>query len=163
MRIFYPLSILLAVFFLTGCATIVSRSSWPLAVQTDPTGAKVVITNKKGIEILNKKTPAALLLKSGAGFFSKESYTITLSMDGYDTTKINLDCKINGWYFGNLLIGGVIGLLVVDPATGAMFKLDRDAISETLVKSTVSVTPALQIISKDQLPQGLEKHLVRLK
>jgi hypothetical protein len=149
---------------LSSCASIVSKSSWPFSVQTDPPGANVVITNRHGIEILNKKTPAALLLKSGAGFFSKESYVITLSMNGYETKKINVECKLNGWYFGNLLLGGVIGMLIVDPATGAMYKLDRDGVSETLTKSSASasITPSLQIISKDQLPHGLDKYLVRL-
>lgn len=153
-----------AALLLSSCASIVSKSNWPFSVQTDPPGANVVITNKHGIEILNKKTPAALLLKSGAGFFSKESYVITLSMNGYETQKINVECKLNGWYFGNLLFGGVIGMLIVDPATGAMYKLDRDMISETLTKSTATAsnTHSLQIISKDQIPHGLDKHLVRL-
>ncbi len=147
---------------ISSCASIVSKSSWPFSIQTDPPGAKVVITNKRGIEILNKRTPTALLLRSGAGFFSKESYIIAVSMDGYETKKINVECKINGWYFGNILIGGVIGMLIVDPATGAMYKLDREGISETLVKNTVSGTSSLNIISKDQIPKGLENHLVKL-
>lgn len=74
-------------------------------------------------------------LKSGAGFFSKESYTISLSLDGYETRKVNLECKVNGWYFGNLLIGGVIGMLIVYPATGAMYKLDNTGITENLSRS----------------------------
>lgn len=161
MKILYRLFLCLTGIYLMSCATIVSKSSWPFSVQTDPPGADIVITNKHGIEIFRKKTPAALLLKSGAGFFSKESYVLTLNMAGYDTKKINLDCKINGWYFGNILIGGIIGMLIVDPATGAMYKLDRDAITETLTRTT-SATSALNIISKDQLPQGLKKYLVRL-
>ena len=154
--------ICVCIFFISSCASIVSKSSWPFSIQTDPPGAKVVITNKKGIEILSKRTPTALLLKSGAAFFSKESYVISLSMDGYETKKINVECKINGWYFGNILIGGIIGMLIVDPATGAMYKLERDGISESLVKSTTSVTPSLNIISKDQIPHGLEKYLVKV-
>ena len=151
-----------SIIYLTSCATIVSKNSWPFAVQTDPPGAKVVITNKHGIEIFSRNTPTALLLKSGAGFFSKESYVVTLSMDGYETKKINVDCKINGWYFGNILIGGVIGMLIVDPATGAMYKLDRDGISESMNKSPVSGTHSLNIISKDKIPERLQKHLIKL-
>jgi hypothetical protein len=30
---------------------------------------------------------------------------------------------MDGWYIGNILFGGVIGFLIVDPATGAMWKL----------------------------------------
>lgn len=163
MKILYRFSLCLTCIYLMSCATIVSKSSWPFSVQTDPPGAEVIITNRHGIEILRKKTPAALLLKSGAGFFSKESYVITLNMAGYETKKININCKLNGWYFGNLLIGGVIGMLIVDPATGAMYKLERDMISETLNKSTASTNPSLKIISKDQIPEGLVKYLVEIK
>jgi hypothetical protein len=35
-----------------------------------------------------------------------------------------LTSTIDGWYWGNLLIGGIIGMVFVDPLTGAMWKLD---------------------------------------
>jgi hypothetical protein len=31
---------------------------------------------------------------------------------------------MDGWYIGNILFGGLIGILIVDPLTGAMWKLD---------------------------------------
>jgi len=34
---------------------------------------------------------------------------------------------MSGWYWGNILIGGLIGMLVVDPLTGAMYKLPDGA------------------------------------
>ena len=163
MRMLNRFFLFLITFSFASCATIVSKSSWPFSIQTDPPGAYVTITNKKGIEIFNKRTPTALLLKSGAGFFSKESYTIALSMAGYETKKINVECKINGWYFGNILIGGIIGMLIIDPASGAMYKLDSEGVSETMVRSpAVSIIPTLNIISKDQIPQGLGDHLVKI-
>ena len=103
-----------------GCASIVSKSSWPFSVDTEPAGAKVSITNKRGREVFRGKTPVVMKLKSGAGFFAKESYTITLEMKGYETKKVNVECKLNGWYFGNIVIGGLLGFLIIDPATGAM-------------------------------------------
>jgi len=30
---------------------------------------------------------------------------------------------MNGWYFGNLAIGGILGMLVIDPLTGAMYRM----------------------------------------
>ena len=30
---------------------------------------------------------------------------------------------LNGWYFGNILIGGLVGMLIVDPLTGAMYRM----------------------------------------
>ena len=45
---------------------------------------------------------------------------------------------MDGWYIGNILFGGLIGMLIVDPATGAMYNLpdrvdinlDQDASSD---------------------------------
>lgn len=148
--------------FLTGCASIVSKSNWPFSVDTNPDGAKVIITNKKGIEVYNGHTPTALKLKSGAGFFSKESYVVSLYMDGYETKKINVECKINGWYFGNLLIGGWIGMLIVDPATGAMYKLDSQGISENMTLSATTTAASLKILNKNEIPKSWEQHLVKL-
>ncbi|KGQ53534.1 hypothetical protein IO44_11000, partial [Gallibacterium anatis str. Avicor] len=36
---------------------------------------------------------------------------------------VNVTPKIDGWYIGNILFGGIVGLLIVDPITGAMYKL----------------------------------------
>jgi hypothetical protein len=85
-------------------------------------------------------------------------------MGGYETKKINVECSINGWYFGNIVFGGLIGFLIVDPVTGAMFKLDHPGIYETLHASThtTSTSPSLNILDKNHLPEGWEKHLVRI-
>jgi len=121
----------------------------------------VSITNKNGREVYKGTTPATMFLKSGSGFFGKESYTVTLSKEGYETKKINVECKLNGWYFGNLLLGGVLGMLIVDPATGAMYKLADEGITETMTPSNASST-SLRIIEKDQVPENLVSKLVRI-
>lgn len=149
-----------------SCATIVSKSNWPIVVGTSPIGASVSITNKKGLEVYKGTTPAALTLKSGAGFFAKESYKVKISMQGYDEKIIPLECKVNGWYAGNILIGGIIGLLIVDPATGAMYKLSTDAIHEVLAESPVTQTqamPSLQILNIHEIPQQWRSNLTSIK
>jgi len=145
----------------TGCASIVSKSSWPFSVDSNPSGAEVRITNKRGIEVFKGRTPTAMHLKSGAGFFSKESYVVSLSMNGYETKKINVECKLNGWYFGNIVFGGFIGLLIVDPATGAMFKLDSPGITEDLIQKSAN-TVSLNILDKNSIPKSWEEHLVKI-
>ena len=154
------LFIISVVIIFPGCASIVSKSNWPFSVDTNPSGAKVSITNRKGKEVFKGRTPTAMRLKSGSGFFTKESYTVTLQMDGYETKKINVECKLNGWYFGNILIGGLIGMLIIDPATGAMYKLQNDGIFEDMDRSASSA--ALNIINKKDVPHHLEKHLVKI-
>lgn len=146
--------------FLSGCASIVSKSNWPISVETTPARAHVSITNKRGITVFEGKTPAATTLKSGSGFFGKESYVLTLSMKGYETKKINLECKLNGWYMGNIFLGGLIGMLIVDPATGAMYRLSKDAVSETLVPQ--NQTTQLNIIELNTVADSLKTDLVKL-
>ncbi|MDF2188841.1 hypothetical protein [Paraflavitalea sp. CAU 1676] len=163
------LGLLVATATLSGCASIVSKSNWPVTFHSNPSGANISIVNKRGVEVYSGSTPATMKLKSGAGFFSKESYTVTYKLDGYDMKKVNLECKVNGWYIGNVLIGGLIGFLIVDPATGAMYKLEKDFMEESLVQSSAATTmaapdqPSLKILTKNDLPADWAKHLVPVK
>jgi len=155
-------SLIVVLLLSEGCASIVSKSKWPIVVGTTPNGATLSITNKKGKEVYKGTTPAALTLKSGAGFFVKESYMVKITMEGYDEKIVPLECKLNGWYMGNILIGGLIGLLIVDPATGAMYKLNTDAIHEKMTVTSASATPSLKVLGIDQIPQSWRNHLVSI-
>jgi hypothetical protein len=68
-----------------GCASIVSKSNYPFTVNSLPKGADVTVINKKGAEIYRGNTPAQLMLKSSAGFFTKASYMVKIEMEGYHT------------------------------------------------------------------------------
>jgi hypothetical protein len=148
-----------------GCATIVSKTSYPVYIHTDPARATVTITNKKGKEVYRGASPATLKLNSGAGYFSKAEYQVTISSPGFEEKIVPINFKINGWYFGNLLIGGIIGLLIVDPATGAMWKIKDPVVDETLIKSDASAItmPTLKIINIDDVPGNMNMGLVKLK
>lgn len=161
--------VLVATATLSSCASIVSKSNWPVTIHSIPDGANISIINKRGVEVYSGRTPATMKLKSGSGFFGKESYTVTYKLDGYDVKKVTLECKLNGWYIGNILIGGLIGFLIVDPATGAMYKLDKDFVEEKLVQSSGASTmapqaqPGLQILSKSEVPADWATHLVQVR
>lgn len=113
---------LIAVAF-AGCATIVSDSSYPLAVSSQPEGAYFTVTNRDGVEINRGTTPESVELKAGSGYFKAQTYTITFSKDGFEEQTVSVRSSMDGWYWGNILIGGLIGMLIVDPITGAMYKL----------------------------------------
>jgi hypothetical protein len=148
----------------SSCATIFGKSSYPVAIDSNPSGATVSITDKKGKEVYKGASPATVMLKSGAGFFSKAEYQVKVSLNGYAEQIIPVNYKLNGWYFGNLLIGGVLGMLIVDPATGAMWKLDTPPIYATLRKETASTeAPALKIVDIASVPSALKDKLVRIK
>jgi hypothetical protein len=146
---------------LSSCASIVSKSSYPISINSSPSEAKIVITNKKGIEVYAGKTPATLKLKAGSGFFGKAHYQVRFTKDGYDTKIVPVHFKLDGWYFGNLLIGGVLGMLIIDPATGAMYKLDTEFLNETLSKSTASIDKIeLKVYGINEIPAEWTEHLV---
>ena len=142
-----------------SCASIVSRTNWPLAVDSKPEGVHVSITNKSGKEVFTGKTPVVTKLKSGSGFFGKESYIVAMTYNGGETRKINVECRINGWYFGNLLIGGLIGMLIVDPATGAMYRLESKDIYEVF---TDPKTSQLKILDVNKIPSEWKVNLIEL-
>jgi len=148
---------------LSGCASIVSKSNWPLTIVTNPKGAKVEISDRYGFVVYRGVTPASMSLRASSEFFMKESYSIKLSLDGFADRIIPLECKINGWYFGNIFIG-VIGMLIVDPLTGAMFKLDKEYIYESFEKPEAGINGnAVKILNINDIPEKMKEHLVALK
>lgn len=149
---------------MSSCATIFGKSSYPISVNSNPNGATVSITDKRDKEVFKGQTPATATLKSGAGFFSKAEYQVKLSSPGFAEQVIPINFKLNGWYFGNLLVGGILGMLIIDPATGAMWKLDTPPINVTLNSSTtISSVPTLQIVDIANIPPNLKEQLVRIK
>ena len=101
-------------------------------------------------------------LKASNGFFSKAEYQLRLSAPGYDERIIPITFSLDGWYFGNILFGGLIGMLIVDPATGAMWKIDTEYINVTLNQSTSSDIPEIKIFDINEIPEDWKKQLVKL-
>ena len=149
----------------SSCATIFGHSSYPVSINSNPSGAIVNITNKKNKEIFKGQTPVTVTLKSSAGFFSKAEYQVKISSTGYTEQVIPVSFTLNGWYFGNILIGGLVGMLIIDPATGAMWRLESPSkINATLIKTTASIgTPTLRIVDIASIPQSMKSNLVRIK
>ncbi len=119
-----------AVFSLQGCASIMGESRYPVAISSAPPGAAFEITDKSGRVIHTGSAPSTVTLKSGNGYFSGQTYTLRFKKEGYPDKTIELDSSISGWYWGNILLGGVIGMLIVDPLTGAMYKLPESAVAD---------------------------------
>ncbi|MBD8569411.1 hypothetical protein IFT86_10340 [Pseudomonas syringae] len=127
--------IAIAAFAVTGCASIVSDSKYPVALTSSPSGAAYEIFNESGISVRSGVTPDEVTLRAGAGYFDGEKYTVTYRKDGYTSSTQTLESGIDGWYWGNIVIGGLIGMLIVDPATGAMYTLPEK------INSTLTVAP----------------------
>ncbi|HEY1112747.1 MAG TPA: PEGA domain-containing protein [Chitinophagaceae bacterium] len=159
-----PESLLVLTLLFSHCASIVSRTSYPVHIHSSPDGATVSITDKKSKEVFKGQSPATVTLKSGAGYFAKAEYQVRISAPGYAEQVIPVNYRLNGWYFGNLLLGGVLGMLVVDPITGAMWRLDTPEIFARLQKTTAfTEEPMLRIMDIKDVPQELRGQLERVK
>lgn len=153
---------MVSIFLFSSCASILSKSTYPLSINSNPSNAKISITDKKGKEIYLGNTPATVKLKAGAGFFSKAEYQVKFSSPGYDEKIVPITFKLDGWYFGNLFLGGFLGMLIIDPATGAMWKIETEFLNETLTRTTASIDPKMKIMNINEIPEKWKNHLVRV-
>jgi hypothetical protein len=119
--------------FSAGCASIVHGGSRTIAVNTEPTGAHASVTKvPTGEPVLSGTTPLTVLLDPKGGYFKGQSYRVKLELRGYRTTEVTLTAEMSGWYWGNIVFGGLIGMLIVDPLTGSMWNLAPDKIDQKL-------------------------------
>ena len=72
-------------------------------------------------------------------YFKAQTYRLVFEMHAYAPTEVKLDSSVSGWYFANLVFGGLIGMLIVDPLTGAMFNLTPEKIEQPLTTAQADV------------------------
>ncbi|MBK9107742.1 MAG: hypothetical protein IPM92_05015 [Saprospiraceae bacterium] len=85
-------------------------------------------------------------------------------MNGNMVREVKVDCKIIGWYWGNILFGGLLGILIIDPITGAMYKLKTNSVNEDLSKITLTDDKEsdLKVYGIHEIPNNLKEQLVRI-
>jgi len=108
---------------LSACASVINRTPDPVSITSFPDHANFEVINKQGKVIHKGDTPETVSLKPDAGYFRGEKYTLRFQKAGFGTQTAPLEPDLNTWYWGNLLLGGLVGMLIVDPLTGAMWSL----------------------------------------
>jgi hypothetical protein len=146
---------------MSACCSIVGKSCYPVTISSNPPGANFILKKNNGLAMATGVTPATISLNSSDGYFKPAKYVVEFSRKGVTQT-VPLNASITGWYFGNLLFGGLIGLFIVDPATGAMWKLDDSVIATFNQTASLGNKHALRICNIDQIPLSMRKHLVAL-
>ena len=109
------------VFTLVSCATIVSGRSQNFPVITNPSGAIVTVGGVK------QMSPATFFLDR-----RQEVYLVKITKEGYEPVEINIKKGLNGWVFGNILFGGIIGF-IVDMSTGSATKFTPNEVEVNLI------------------------------
>ncbi|MHC8411033.1 peptidase associated/transthyretin-like domain-containing protein [Pseudomonas sp. Hz4] len=161
-RTLFTVTALAATLLTSGCASIVGDSKYPVNVSSTPSGANFTITNKAGVIVHNGSTPNTVTLPSGRGYFKGEAYTITFKKEGYADANATLETSMSGWYWGNIVFGGLIGMLVVDPLTGAMYKLPEGAAGNLGNPLAGEAPKNLTLLEIDQLSPSNRAALVRI-
>ena len=156
-------TVFLSLALISGCSSIVSDSKYPVSISSTPSQADFVLQNRAGVDIHTGVTPTTITLNASSGFFKGETYKLILNKDGYDEKTIEIQSAVDGWYFGNIIFGGLIGLLIVDPATGAMFKLPETA--DAQLTKTVAVQSndvSLTIAMLSTIPEAQRAELIQI-
>ncbi len=155
--------LLLPVLLLTGCASIVGKSAFPLTINSHPDGANISIQDEKRTKVFTGTTPTTVTLNAGESYFHAKSYNITFSKPGYADQYAVVKASLSGWYFGNIVFGGLIGILIVDPITGKMWKLPTEVSANLSQKLAMDQTqPTLKILTLNQVPENMRKNLIKI-
>ncbi len=118
----------------SSCATIMQSTRQELSISSSPSEA--LVTNN-GLQL--GKTPLVADLKR------KGNHRIKIELEGYQPFEVILTRKTSGWIWGNLLFGGVPGL-IVDVITGGMYILQPEQIQAELRNTGTDIT-----LNKDQI------------
>jgi len=107
---------------LSGCASIVSKSEWPVRFHSNRGAVQFEILNESHEVVATGTTPQVLVLPASNGYFDGMDYRVR-----YAGRERFLTADVNFWTLGNLLIPylGYVGILFVDPLTGCFYRLDE--------------------------------------
>ena len=109
-----------------GCATIINGTSQKIGISSEPTGVLVTVDSQP-----RGNTPVFVELTR------KDTHIIRVEKDGYRPHETCLTRHASGWVWGNIVFGGVIGL-VVDACTGGLYKLDPNQVTANLAPASLS-------------------------
>jgi hypothetical protein len=133
---------------LPGCATIFEGTSQSISVSTNPSGANCTI-NRNGSRIGQvNPTPGSIHVDK-----SKDDLTVSCEHAGFLTANVSRSSRFQGTTFGNIIIGGLAGV-VVDLATGADFEYPADI--QLSLASAPEIQPPISL-----LPSSPRSDLVR--
>lgn len=109
-----------------GCATAINGANENIKIESIPPGANVSID-----DINRGETPLEIELARG------KLHRICFKKDGYVEATVLTTNTLNGWIFGNILFGGLIGI-AVDISSGAAKNIEPNPVIGTLIPVSTS-------------------------
>ncbi len=111
---------------LSSCATIMHGTTQSIGISTNPHNAEVWLDNR-----LAGHSPIILEMSRN------ENHIVRIELEGYQPYELTFTRKISGWCAGNLVFGGVIGL-VIDALSGGIYTLTPEQVQVEMSKGNVA-------------------------
>lgn len=138
-------------FIFSGCATIMNNKPEHFNLTSEPSSANVIIKDIKLDKIVTQnKTPFEINLEKKAGYFKGKKYMVTISKEGFKDLNFEIKPTVSGWYISNILFGGLIGLLIVDPLTGGMWNLAPEKNENIKVEKQIVTVKLLSDLTDEE-------------
>jgi hypothetical protein len=129
---------LMASAFLGGCATLTTSSSQTVTLTTEPPGAACTFKREGEVIGIVNPTPGSLSVKK-----SHADIDVTCVKEGFLDAVGRVGSKFQAMTFGNILFGGIIGI-VVDAASGATAEYEANV----AIRMTPAEFPSIEARDK---------------
>lgn len=126
---------------LCSCGLVMNGGPFPTPISSDPPGAVVTL---EGAEV--GKTPCTVALR-------RKHYKLELSLEGYHKQIVDPGTKGNGWVAGNILLGGIPGI-IIDMLGGGTYVIDSDPVYVKLSPNTAPAPSAWERPKPVYVPGG---------
>jgi hypothetical protein len=114
--------LVLSYLLFSGCASLVSGTTQPVSIDSDPQGATVVLGCMKKVD--GKKTMVKSRVAGQTPItvaLPRKDGMIELSKEGYESQLVDLKKTGNPWVFGDILLTSPLSTCI-DTSTGACFQ-----------------------------------------
>lgn len=155
MRLLKHIAGFVLVLLFSGCASLIHGPTQMVVITSQPTGANVSVNGRH----VGTTPYVTELRRSGvkteSGF---ADHVIGITREGYMPFMTEIDRRFDGWFLGNILLGGLIGM-AIDAANGSMYVLDPSGINGRLMISDTAYVRSIYNNVEDQ-PESYKRIVI---
>ncbi len=145
------LTIIMCAAMLSGCASLVSGSTQEVSFQSNPEDVVVTVSGR-----VIGKTPVTVQLDKKTG------QSVVFGKDGYKPVTMQLTTTMDSWFWGNILLGGLIGS-TTDGLSGAVHEYSPSQYFVTLSPVGVNTMESSTLTTqRDKAKEFIVRHYASL-